>query len=343
MAPILLGLEEHFTGKAVVEAHATTTIPNHMFPKSVVDNLIDLGGSRIRNMDKGNMSIQVISHTPTVESPELCRAANDQLFEAIDSSGGRYRGFAFLPMENPEAIPAELERCVKELGFVGALVPNHAHGRYYDAKAFWPMFEMAQELDVPIYLHPAPTDDFERFSGNYDKLVQTLISGPALCWHTDVAMHMLRLYGSGVFDAYPCVKIILGHNGEAVPFMLDRIDKMFSRRWGSPKRDWMTVWNENVWITTSGMFHLGPLQCCLNMCQPDRVMYSGFPASSVFLLIPQRRTSADVSTMNPGLDYPFEDPQEGLEFMEAFEKVGLVSPEQFEMICSGNAKNLLRI
>ena len=284
MAPVLVALEEHFTGQAILDTASATAIPNHMFPKSVVDDLIDLGPSRIKNMDKGNMSIQVISHTPTVEPPEVCRAVNNQLFEAVNNSNGRYRGFGFLPMGDPEAIPAEFERCVSVLGFVGTLIPNHAHGRYYDAKAYWPLFEKAQELDVPIYLHPTPTDDFKRYSGNYDNIVQTLIAGPALCWHTDIAMHMIRLYGSGLFDTYPRVKIVLGHNGETVPFMLDRIEKMFSRKWGSHQRNWMTVWNENVWITTSGMFHLGPLQCCLNMCKPDRIMYSEslpFPTKTI--------------------------------------------------------------
>ena len=334
MTPVLIALEEHFTGQAVLNRPSATAIPNFMFPKSVADNLKDLGETRIKMMERGNMSIQVVSHIPAVEPPEICRAVNDQLFEAVKGSNGRYRGFAFLPMGTPEAIAAELERCVKSLGFVGALIPNHAHGRFYDEKDYWPMFEKAQELDVPIYIHPTPAEDFKRYAGNYDNTMQTLIAGPALCWHTEIAMHLLRLYGSGMFDAYPRVKLILGHNGEAVPFMLDRIEKMLSRRWGKHNRDWMTVWNENCWITTSGMFHLGPLQCCLNMCKPDKVMYSKYSVKS---------TKSIAAETLPGLDYPFEDPKEGLEFMESLEKSGLVSNEQFEMICSGNAKKLLHI
>lgn len=99
--------------------------------------------------------------------------------------------------------------------------------------------------------------------------------------------------------------------------MVDRVNRVFSGMWKGrqPKRDWMTAWNENVWITTSGMFHLGSLACCLRICSPDRIMY--------------------------GLDYPFENPAEGVAFMEQLENSGLVSPKQFEMICSGNAKKLL--
>lgn len=272
MAPTVFGLEEHFIGRAVVDSSHDA-----MFLDSVMENLADLGERRLKDMDRGNMRVQVVSHIPDVQPPAVCRAVNDQLFDAIQKSGGRLRGFAFLPMATPESIPDELERCVKSLGFLGALIPNHAHGRYYDSTEYRTMFKKAQELDVPIYLHPTVADDLQRYAGNYDRVAQDVIAGPGFCWHTDVATHMLRLYASGLFDAYPRVKLILGHNGESLPFMLERVDRMFSRRWGSEKRglrSFMSVWNENVWITTSGMYHLGPLQCCLAMCKPDRVLYS---------------------------------------------------------------------
>ena len=312
-----IALEEHFMGQAILDSPSATAIPNHLFPQLVVDNLIDIGPGRIAAMDRGNTQMQVISHIPAVEPPEVCRKVNDQLFEAVKKSGSRFRGFAFPPMGVPEEIPAELERCVKEYNFVGALIPNHAKGRYYDDAAYWPMFQKAEELDVPIYIHPTPTMDIKPFRGNYPETIATLIAGPALCWHTDIAAHVIRLYGCGLFDKYPKVKIIIGHNGEAVPFMLDRIEKFLTRRWGTHKRGFLQVWNENFWITTSGMFHLGPLACIFRMVKPDRIMYS--------------------------LDYPFEDPVEGMEFMEELQKSRMVSDEEFEMITWKNAKNLLKL
>ena len=283
MAPRLVALEEHYFGQAVLNSPAASAIPAsvRLFMKAVGDKIADLGESRISMMNRGATSIQVVSHLPIVVPPEVCRAVNDQLAGAVQSSAGRLRGFAFLPMGSPEAITQELERCVTQLDFLGALIPNHAHGRYYDDPDYWPMFAKAEELDVPIYIHPAPAEDFQRFAGNYSETVQSLIAGPAFSWHADVAQHMLRLYGSGLFDAHPRIKIILGHNGETLPYMLDRIDKFFSRKWGGHKRGWMEVWNENVWITTSGMFHLEPLRCCLSMCRPERVLYSKFVASSI--------------------------------------------------------------
>ena len=125
------------------------------------------------------MSVQLESHITAVEPLEICHDVNNHLFEAVKNSGGRYRGFVFVPMAHPDAIPAELERCVKELGFVGALIPNHAHGTYKDGKDYWPMFAKAEELDVPIYIHLTPAGDFARYAGNYSSLVQTLIAGPA--------------------------------------------------------------------------------------------------------------------------------------------------------------------
>ena len=97
-------------------------------------------------------------------------------------------------------------------------------------------------------------------------------------------MHFLRLYGSGLFDAHPRVKIVLDHNSEALPFLRDRVDKFFNRKWGRRKRDWMTVWNENVCITTSAMFHLGPLRCYLEICKPDRILYSMLMLSRLYVL-----------------------------------------------------------
>jgi predicted TIM-barrel fold metal-dependent hydrolase len=110
----------------------------------------------MQGMDTGAISVQFISHTHGVESPPLdaCGAAKDESYHAVQNNETRYAGFTMLPMSNPPAAAVELERCVKELGLVRILVPNHAHWRYYDDEHFWPVFLKAQELDVPIYLHP---------------------------------------------------------------------------------------------------------------------------------------------------------------------------------------------
>ena len=273
--PFLVSLEDHFIGEVIRGRPSATAIPNHLFPERVVENCYDIGEHRIVDMDNGDVALQVVSHIPAVEPLELCRKVNNQLFEAVKTSKGRLRGFAFLPMGEPSAIPDELERCVKQLGFLGALIPNHAHGRYFDDGDYWPMFERAQELDVPIYIHPTPAADFKRFQGNYPKDIVTLLAGPALAWHTDIAENVIRMYGSGLFDHCPRVKIIIGHMGETIPFMLERIDRFLTRRWkGSKERSFLQVWNENFWITLSGMWSLGPFACLVRTVAMDRILYS---------------------------------------------------------------------
>jgi predicted TIM-barrel fold metal-dependent hydrolase len=120
----------------------------------VLSKLKSLGDERIQDMDKGDVSLQVISHGPLIASSSACLGANDELAVAISKNSKRLARFAMLLMQDPKAAARELARCVKELGFVGALVDNHLDGQFYDDERFWPVFEKAQDLDVPIYLHP---------------------------------------------------------------------------------------------------------------------------------------------------------------------------------------------
>jgi predicted TIM-barrel fold metal-dependent hydrolase len=124
--------------------------------------------------------------------------------------------------------------CVRELGFVGALVDNHLENeRFYDDEHFWPVFEASQELDVPIYLHPTFASDtmLEHYKGNYDENVATALSGFGWGWNAETGLHILCLYCSGLFDRYPKLKIIIGHMRELLPFQLERIIRA-SRMWG---------------------------------------------------------------------------------------------------------------
>ena len=167
----LVTLEEHFVSKATrywVSQNKET--PSRDFPPTILNNLADLGDGRIKDMDEGSVTLQVISQGASDGSAplETCRASNDELKTAIENSKGRFAGFAMLLISDPTAAAQELARCVETLGFVGALVNNHEHGRFYDDTFFWPIFSMGQSLDVPIYLHPTlPSPQMARGSGNY--------------------------------------------------------------------------------------------------------------------------------------------------------------------------------
>jgi hypothetical protein len=154
-------------------------------------------------------------------------------------------------MLEPAEAPVELERCIKQLGFVGALVNNHTNGTFYDDEKCWPVFEKAVELDVPIYIHPSfPSQTMaDHYKGNYSDQVAFMLSIASWGWHSECGLHILRLFAAGLFDKYPKLKIIIGHDGEMLPFMLDRTLPL-STFWGERQRDLRTVWEQSIWVTT---------------------------------------------------------------------------------------------
>ena len=290
------------------------------FPPQLTPLLLDLHEERIKNMDAGRLSLQVISHGPTDGSAplDICRGANNELKAAINAHSTRYAGLAMIPMIEPAAAAEELARCIKQLGFKGVMVNNHEKGRFYDDPFFWPVFEQCQNLDVPFYFHPTvPAPEMTHKAGNYPDVVKVGLDQYCWGWHSETGKVVLRLYASGLFDKYPKLKIILGHMGEMIPFMLDRTIKFATKQWPERQRDLRTVWKENLYITTAGMFTLAPLACLLKVSSIDHIMYS--------------------------VDYPFEKNEDGLAFMEELEQSGMCSKEGLDKIAFGNAEKLLGV
>lgn len=314
----LITLEEHYLSPIVSEASPTARDQYAYFPPHLLSKLESLDDERIQDLDKGHVSLQVISHGPGDGSPSVCSAANDGLASAISRNPTRLAGFAMLPMSEPAAASKELERCVKHHSFVGALVDNHIDGQFYDDERFWPVFEKAQELDVPIYIHPSFASEamMEHYKGNFDDSVALALSAYGWAWHTETGLHILRLFASGLFDRFPKLKIVIGHMGEMLPFQLERILSI-SERWGKRDRGLGEVWRNNIWITTSGMFSLPPLACLLQTTSIDHVLYS--------------------------VDYPFSANEKGLKFVEEIEKSGLIVGEDLEKFSFRNAESLLGV
>ncbi|KAI9286773.1 hypothetical protein BC943DRAFT_375951 [Umbelopsis sp. AD052] len=303
-------LEEHFVSQAVYNSPIAAKLGMEKFPPAI-PKLLSLGEERIKDMDEGQVALKIISHNPAcLLDAETYQKANDQLFQAVKLYPSRFAGFAVIPMKDPVAASTELERCVKELGFVGALVPNHADGVFYDGPDY--------DLNVPIYIHPTnPADDSVSFyEGNYDVNLQLILSTFGWGWHADCGLHFLRLYSGGVFDRFKNLKIILGHNGELVPFLLERTNAVLNVM--APRdRTLKQVWDENIWVTPSGMFTLPPCYCLLKTTKIDRILYS--------------------------VDYPFANISDGVEFIRELANSGLVTEEQFEMIAYRNAESLLNV
>ncbi|KAK0724696.1 hypothetical protein B0H67DRAFT_480088 [Lasiosphaeris hirsuta] len=328
MTPPLITLEEHFFSSAVPDILKQSYSEQLKNVPGIHDKLRDLGALRQRDMDTGKVSLQVVSHAPGLSPfPDACRAANDQLAAAIKAeeirAGGaagksRFAGFAVAPMGHPAEAAAELRRAVGELGFVGALVDNHNDGRFFEGDEYDVWWQAAEELGVPVYLHPSwPSGDMAaRFEGNFSGAAAISMSSSGLSWHTETALHVLRLFASGLFDRRPKLKIVIGHMGETIPFMLQRI-QVLSRRWGEFRRDFRTVYDENIWITTSGVWSIDPLRCILANTKLDHILYS--------------------------VDYPFQRNEVGLEWIEELEQSGLVSEEQLRAIAYENAQKLLGV
>ena len=325
----IIALEEHFLSDAAVEAYTARSMVDPCEGTELLRrckaNLVDVGKTRLKSMDDNGITMQVLSHATNTIALDLqtCIKINNGLASTVASRPQSFAGFATLCMLEPQAAAGELRRCVRNLGFVGALIDNNTEGKFYDDEFYWPIFQTAEELDVPIYLHPAYNDDLKPilFDGNYPDAIAQTLAMHAFGWHAENAIHLLRLFAAGLFDRFPKLKIILGHMGEMLPYQLDRIVRISSTQWPmagfSVKRDLRRVWDENVWITTSGMFALAPFSCLLRQCKIDRILFS--------------------------VDYPFARNEWGLKFLQDLKESGMVTDVELEDIAHGNARKLLKL
>jgi len=312
----VIALEEHYWD-AEVASHFDGSEGRAPMTRKRLD---DLGELRLREMDEAGIDLQVISHgnpgtqrLDAATAVPLARRANDGLHEMISAYPDRFAAFATLPTPDPEAAADELERTVTELGFKGALVNGPTNGVFFDHRRFWPICERAQALDVPIYLHPAAPHPavvdayFRDYLADFPGL-----RSAAWGFTIDTATQGIRMILSGVFDAYPNLKIILGHMGESLPFSLWRIDHGLSRP-GNKKIPFRELFCRHFWITTSGHFSTPALMCSLMEMGVDRILFS--------------------------VDYPFVENVPGTRWME---NVPLCAEDK-EKILNGNAARLLRL
>lgn len=318
----LITLEEHVFTQAMWDTYEEDARKGLAARDPIVhEKMLQTGSSRIENMDKNSIQTQVISHIPCHPEVEVMKKVNDELHSMKERHPQRYQCFACLSLNDPSAAAEELERTVKSYNFVGALFPNILDdGTFYDTERFYPIFRKAEELGVPLYFHPifnTPEVKKSLFDGPYSEDTTIQIGAWCYGWHATVAIHILRLFAAGIFDRFPKLKIIIGHMGETLPFMLDRIIPQ-TENWPEAKhrqRGFRSVWDENIWVTTSGLFTLGPMSCLLRTTKIDRILFS--------------------------IDYPLERNEDGLKFMEDLAESGLVSDKDLKKIGYQNAKDLL--
>ena len=291
--------------------------------------LADLGQRRIDDMDTGGLNVQILSaHTPSVQNVpgrkgvDFAYRLNRLLVEGpIAKHPGRFKAFATLPLQSPEAAADELERSVKEDGFLGALTNGHITKKYLDHPEFEPVLARAVALDVPIYLHPGyPADEvfkilYSTTRSKYTEEFQDYIfSGSGYGWHQEVLTQCIRMITYGVFDRFPKLKIIIGHMGEGLPFYHERIvNDMGEPTEDSLKKPFAQYFQDNFWITTSAFPETDLLNLLLKFISVDRVMFA--------------------------TDYPFADIKAQTDWFRGVE----LSREDKEKIALRNAEKLFKM
>jgi predicted TIM-barrel fold metal-dependent hydrolase len=280
-------------GKIAIEEHLVTPgMEDTLFPTigwdpdewaDVQGRLRDAGERRLEAMDKNGVDLAVLSlAAPCVqlistqaEAVVRARESNDAIAEVVAAHPDRFAAFAALPMQDPEAAADELERCVRELGFKGALVNGYSNIgskiAYYDEPQFLPVWERLADLDVPFYLHPRnPWESQMRIYQDRGELL-----GPAWAFAVESATHALRLIVSGLFDRFPNLTVILGHLGEMLPFAVDRLQQRLAHvPQFKLERTAQAYLQENFYLTTSGNFHTQSLIGALLQVGADRLMFA---------------------------------------------------------------------
>ena len=323
----IIAIEEHFSTPeyrqkaSVNEARSfyITSRSAHL-GHNIGQELDDLGASRLRHMDATGVDVQVLSFNAPMahgftadEAISMAKDVNARLAAAIAEHPKRFAGFAALPTAVPEAAADELERCVADHRFVGAMVHGHTQGSFLDDKKFWPIFARAEKLDVPIFLHPAlphPGAMKAYFEGFED-----LIARPGWGFAVDTSIHFLRILFAGVFDAYPKLQFVMGHLGEGLPFAMHRLNDhthLVAKQRGLAKTPLEYI-RHHLYVATSGNWYEPALLCTLLAMGADRILWA--------------------------IDWPYEANSTGMAF---WNKIGLSDADR-EKIAHGNAERLLRL
>lgn len=315
-----IALEEHFViPETLSSSYGAPGSPEFQ------RRLLDIGSLRIAEMDRGGVDVCILSLVGdgiqairnASEAVRIARRANDHLADQIAKNPARFKGFAALPLQDPQAAAQELTRCIRELGFCGALVNGYTQidtaesTVFYDLPQFRDFWATVQDLDVPFYLHPrgaAPQEP--AYAGH------AWLTGSVWGFAAETSIHALRLMGSGLFDEYPRLKVVIGHLGEGLPCNIWRIDNRVTRTLGAKPRAKMPIGRylrNNFYITTSGNFRTPTLLEVIAELGAERVLYS--------------------------VDYPFEDTGIAGDW---FDHCGISDSERLK-IGRGNAQGLFRL
>ncbi|MDI3468447.1 MAG: 2-amino-3-carboxymuconate-6-semialdehyde decarboxylase [Pseudolabrys sp.] len=321
-----IAVEEHFATPAFVQGPGKQFFERfkNMGPRGaqIAERLFETGDKRVAEMDAAGVDMQILSlNSPGVEQAEpaeavaCARDANDFLADTVRQHAARFAGLASLPIQAPEEAAKELERCVRRLGFKGTNINGHTRGHYLDDPFFAPVLDCAVALDVPIYLHPTvphkPVAD--ALYGGFAPSVSGVLASSGWGWHIETAIHLLRMILGGVFDRHPKLQIVIGHMGEAIPFMLPRLNRNLSPQLTELSRPFSDYLRQNVHYTFGGFNFTPTFLNLLLEIGVDRIMFS--------------------------VDYPYGSMEEAMSFLRHLP----VNELDRERIAHGNAENLFKL
>jgi len=275
-----IALEEHFLSPEYVEPWLPTVAEMPAAKREyLLASLTDFGERRLASMDKAGIKRAVLAvagpgaqrERDTAKAIRDARSSNDFLAKEIQKRPDRYSGFAHLAMQDAKAAADELERCVTELKFCGAMINNHTNGQYLDDPSLNPFWERAEALGTLIYLHPADPMSVAPVLQGHPGLRRATWE-----WGFETGSHALRLVFGGVFDRFPRARLGLGHLGETLPFLLWRFDSragpdFYNVPLKNPPSHYI---KQNIWVTTSGMCSAEPLNCTIAALGADRIMFA---------------------------------------------------------------------
>jgi predicted TIM-barrel fold metal-dependent hydrolase len=326
-------LEEHFVTESFLRA---TGVQGQRLPPPLAElkeKLLDLGAGRIAAMDEAGIDFQILSlaaisrfsaaaatgfdSLDTATAVPLARDVNDELADAVRKNPTRLGAFAELALKDPATAAFELERCVTKLGFCGVLCSGMTDGLFLDDPRFLPVFEAAEHLGVPFYLHPAPPPEtiHRAYYSGLSEEAGHLLSIAGWGWHTETGLHTLRLILAGLFDRFPALQLIIGHMGEGLPYAMARTSGILSAAAKHLRQPVAAYFQSNIHITTSGYFTQPPFRCAMEVVGLSRLMFS--------------------------VDYPFSPNTRGRAFLDDAGKA--LDAGEMEALTHGNAERALRL
>jgi 2,3-dihydroxybenzoate decarboxylase len=312
-----IALEEHFLCPDFIEYWNPTVVdlPTERREKAL-SRLTDFGDLRLAAMDEAGIVRAVLAlagpgvqaERDTATAIRRARSANDFLARQIQTRPDRYSGFAHLAMQDARGAADELERCMRELKFCGAMINGHTNGQYLDDPALDPFWDRAETLGALIYLHPADPVTPAPVLNGHNGLRRATWE-----WTFETGSHALRLIFSGLFDRFPRARVGLGHLGETIPFLLWRFDSragpnFYAVKLGKPPSHYF---KDNFIVTTSGMCSAEPLNCTIAALGHERLMFAA--------------------------DYPFESAQEAGAFLD---EVAIAEPVRKAIATENAARHL---